>query len=56
MKPELEKLCQEYIGNRDAVKKALGLSDTQLMMLNHPVGYPAEEFSAGKKKESGTKK
>ena len=45
-----------HMMDRDAVKKALGLSDTQLMMLNHPVGYPAEESSADKKKEDGTKK
>ena len=30
MKPELEKLCQEYIGNRDAVKKAFRRDNSAL--------------------------
>jgi nitroreductase len=28
--------------DRDAVKKALNLGEKQLVVLNHPIGYPNE--------------
>jgi len=34
---------------REPVQKALNLGEKQLIMLNHPVGYPAEKTAEKKK-------